>query len=504
MSKTISLKNISQSFLEKSILEGVSFKCTDQEHICIVGDNGTGKSTLLKIITGGIEPTSGSVEQNGHIRTHYVPQEFGDENLSLSVQTYIAKYASPALCNKVFSTGRTLGYDLEKALDTECRFLSGGQQKILALSVGLAVAPDFLLLDEPENHLDIVSRLELMKLLQEYRGGVLFVSHDRTMIDAVATKVAEVVHKKVFISEGGYQDYIDNRLSRISGLQRSFDKDSRRIAQLKAMLPILEQKAFRGKEVSSYLKRKAELAELKEKQKDEPRADDTRSKIKLRTTGADFHVGKLLCRIEHAAFMYENAKGSILKDIDLEIRTGTHMVLLGRNGSGKSTFLNMLVEKIQLTSGSISWSEGLRISYFDQHAEFDGTKTALQVVTEKFSILDEKGRAVLGAMKFDADKMDKPISSLSGGERMRIRFALVFGSNPDFIILDEPTNHLDEVTWQILLDACNASKSTILLVTHDYEFINEFKSKVFWLIKNQNIIERHKDLEEIIEELRGK
>lgn len=504
MAKTISLKNITQLFYEKSILEGVSFKFTDNERICIVGDNGTGKSTLLKIITGTIESTSGTIEKNGHIRTHYVPQEFGNENLNLTVDAYIKTYATVALFKKVFATGLTLGYNLEAVLEKECRFLSGGQQKILALSVGLAVAPDFLLLDEPENHLDIVSRLELTQLLEEYRGGVLFVSHDRLMIDAVATKVAEVVNKKVYLSEGGYQDYIDNRLSRIAGLQRAFDKDSRRIAQLNAMLPILEAKAFRGKEVSSYLKRKAELVELKEKQKEQPRAEDTRKKIRLNHQGADFHQGKLLCRIENARFRYEGTKGDIFKDIHLEIRTGTHIVLLGRNGSGKSTFLNALTNTKPLTEGSVTWAPDLKTSYFDQHAEFDGTKTPLEVVTQKLSVIDEKGRAALGAMKFDSDKMDTPIANLSGGERMRIRFALVFGTNPDFIVLDEPTNHLDEVTWQILLDACNASKSTILLVTHDYEFINEFKSKVFWLIKHQSIKERHKDLEEIVEELRAK
>lgn len=504
MAKIISLKNISQSFLEKSLLESVSFKFTDNERICIVGDNGVGKSTLLKIITGNIEQTSGTVEKNGHIRTHYIPQEFGDENLKITIEEYINKHAGMSLYKKVFSNGLLLGFNLEKNISKGCRFLSGGQQKILALSVGLAVAPDFLLLDEPENHLDIVSRLELAKILTDYRGGILFISHDRFMIDAIATKVAEVVNKKVFISEGGYQDYIDNRLARIAGMQRDFDKDSRRIKQLVAMMPILEAKAFRGKETSSYLKRKAELQDLKEKQKDSPRASDKRSAIRLRNTGADFHGGKLLCRVENASFRYKGNKGDIFKDINLELRTGSHLVLLGRNGSGKSTFLKCLTGNELFSSGSVVWTEGLTTSYFDQHAEFDGNKTALQEVTEKLRLIDEKGRAALGAMKFDSDKMDVPISTLSGGERMRIRFALVFGTNPDFIILDEPTNHLDEVTWQILLDACNNSKSTILLVTHDYEFINEFKNKSFWLIKGQSIKERHRDLEEIIEELKSK
>jgi ATP-binding cassette subfamily F protein 3 len=277
---------------------------------------------------------------------------------------------------------------------------------------------------------------------------------------------------------------------------------TKRIRALEGMLPILEAKAFRGKEVSSYLKRKAELQELKQQQKEEGRADDRRTSIKLQKGTSDLHNGKLLCRITDAAFRYDGAKGYIFRDISLDIRTGSHIVLLGRNGSGKSTFLNGLTRNLPLNTGTVTWAEGVTASYFDQHASFDPNKTALEVVIEALGKPDKESRAALGAMKFASDKMDTRTGELSGGERMRLRFAIVFGTNPDFIILDEPTNHLDEVTWQILLDACNNTKSTILLVTHDYEFIQDLKRKTFWLIKNQTIQERHKDLEELIEELR--
>jgi ATP-binding cassette subfamily F protein 3 len=500
--KTISLKNISQSFMEKTILDNVSLKFTDNEHICIVGDNGTGKSTLLKIIVGTIEPTSGMVENNAHTRCYYIPQEFNPDDLKTTVDQFILKYGSIALYRKIFAISTQLGFNLEKALEKECALMSGGQQKILALSVGLASSPDFLLLDEPENHLDIISRLELIKVLKQYRGGILFVSHDRLMIDSVATKVAEVTDRKVFISEGGYQDYIDNRLARIAGLQRSFDTDSKRIKQIEAMMPILQAKAFRGKDVATYQKRKAELEELKDKQSDSPRASDKRTKITLQKSGSELHGGKLLCRIETARFGYPKSKGDIFRDISIDIRTGTNIVLLGRNGSGKSTFLKALTGNLPLSEGAVTWSEGITTAYFDQHAEFESAKTPVEIVMETLVCDEKKARGTLGLMKFTAEKMNTTIGQLSGGERMRLRFALVFGVHPDFIILDEPTNHLDEVTWQILLDACNASTSTLLLVTHDYEFINELESKVFWLIKHQTIKERHKDLEDIIEELK--
>gem|GEM_PF-755809 len=503
MLKTISLKNISQSFLERTILDGASLKISEGDRLCIVGENGAGKSTLLKIIAGVLEPTKGSLEKSGHIRAHYVPQEYSKENLSKTIGEYIATNASVTLTPKVYRFGKVLGFNLEKNVDKHCHELSGGQQKILAISCGLAVAPDFLLLDEPENHLDIVSRKELVTLLQEYRGGVLFVSHDRTMIDSIADKVVEVLGGKTHISEGGYQDYIDSKLSRIEGMQRAYDAESKRIKQMQASIGILEAKAFRGLEVAAYKRAKKELDELRAKHKEEARPEDRKTKVTLQSSTSSLHSGKLLCRVEGVSFGYPNTKGDIIKNINLDIRKGSHIVLLGRNGSGKSTFLKCLMSSLTPREGSVSWAENLKTSYFDQHAEFDPNKNAFQIVCDELHVPDQKARAILGMMKFSKEKMEIVTKDLSGGERMRIRFALVFGANPDFIIFDEPTNHLDEVTWEILLDACNKTTSTILLVTHDHEFISELENKTFWLLKGQQVKERAADLEDLIEELRN-
>ncbi|MCU0660454.1 MAG: ATP-binding cassette domain-containing protein [Candidatus Pacebacteria bacterium] len=502
MTKTIALKNITQAFFERVVLDDVSFKCTDQDKICIVGENGTGKSTLLKLIASTAKPTEGNIEKQGHIRCHYIAQEFAATDMDMTIEAYITKYAGPSLFKKVFTNGNTLGFDLEKSKTKECRSLSGGQQKILALSVGLATSPDFLLLDEPENHLDVVSRLELVELLATYRGGVLFVSHDRMIIDAVADKVVEITGKKLYVTEGGYEAYVEHRLSRIASAQREYDKEAKRIRQLSENMTILKQKAFRGKNVAQYHKRLAEMSELKEKHRENDRPEDKKTMITLKNQGSGFHGGKLLCRIKDLHFRYQHAKSDILLGIDLEMRSGSHIVLLGRNGSGKSTFLKCLTGSILPTKGEITWADGIKTAYFDQHAEFKSSHTALEAISDALACPDERARTILGMMKFSSDKMTERIENLSGGERMRIRFGVVFGANPDFIILDEPTNHLDEVTWEILLDACNRSKSMILLVTHDYEFISELTHKTFWLLKKQSITERHKELVELIEELR--
>lgn len=371
----------------------------------------------------------------------------------------------------------------------------------MALSVAFAVSPDFILLDEPENHLDIVSRMALISIMQEFRGGIIFISHDRLLIDKVATKVGELARGTFHVSEGGYDEYIEMKMQRLGGLQRAYDAESKRIKQLSSTISILRQKAIRGKEISAYQRAKAEFDALREKHKAEGRPEDAKTRIRIADNGQGLHMGKLLCRIKDVQFKYESAKSRTFQDVHLDIRSGDKIVLLGRNGSGKSTFLKCVTNDLVPTSGSVVWADGISWAYFDQHALFDPEATPIDVVTQKLQCMVTDAQAALGAMKFDTARMTTPTKHLSGGERMRLRFALVFGQKPHFILLDEPTNHIDEVTWEILLQACLNSKSSILLVTHDYEFIKAFNPTVFWMVHGQKIEARYKDLDVLLEEI---
>ncbi len=501
MQKVISLRKIEYSINEKPILQGISFSCKDNERICIFGENGAGKSTLLKILCGQIEADEGTVEKQGHIRFFYVPQEFDLEFREKTIEDYMKAKAGDALYKKVFAHSETLGFSLEKNKDKVCGSLSGGQQKILVLSVAFAIAPDFILLDEPENHLDIVSRMALIGIMDEFKGGIIFISHDRLIIDKVATKVAEVAGGKMHVSEGGYDDYISMKMERIGGLQREFDTEAKRIRQLSSTIVILQQKAFRGKEVSAYRKAKEELENLKKAHKESGRPDDKKTRVRITQSASTLHTGKLLCRMTRGMFKYDNQKQKTFDQVDLEVRSGDDIVLLGRNGSGKSTFLKCLTGELNLHAGEVSWADGVKWAYFDQHAEFDPSQSAVKIVMDRLHCIDTDARAALGAMKFDLSRMETPTHNLSGGERMRLRFALVFGQKPDFLILDEPTNHIDEVTWEILLQACINFKGSILLVTHDYEFIKAFNPSVFWLIHNHKLVPRYKELDVLLEEI---
>ncbi len=502
MQKTITIKNIVFSYTEKPLLKGVSFKCTEGERLCILGENGCGKSTLLKIIAGDIDSFEGNIDKSTHMRIAYVPQEFEPKEFETTVSDYMIKRAGVTVAKRVDDIAKKLGLDISRIMNRTCGSLSGGQQKLLALSVVLATNPDFILLDEPENHIDIVSRMVLIEMLQEYRGSIIFISHDRLFIDALATKVAEVTGGVMHLSEGGYEDYIQSKMERIGGLQRQYDAESKRIRQLEATVVILRQKAFRGKEISAYKRKMEELNELKAKHKESDRPEDKKTKIRIHQKGDGLHGGKLLWKMKDAGYHYEGSKNDIFRNVHLEIRTGGHIVLLGRNGSGKSTFLKCLIEEWKLTKGEVAWTPGITFSYFDQHAHFDESKTPVEAVVDALHCDDEAARSVLGSMRFNSEKMSVPIQSLSGGERMRVRFGIVFGRKSDVIIFDEPTNHLDEVTWEILLMACKNSKSTILLVSHDYEFIENFNPSVFWVIHKQEVLPRYKDLGDLLEEIK--
>jgi ATP-binding cassette subfamily F protein uup len=502
MIKTISLKNIEFAIREKPILKGISFKCTETERLCIFGENGAGKSTLLKILCGIVEQDAGLVEKQGHIRIEYVPQEFDQTFKDLTIGEYIKKKTGDALLRKVFSFARDLGFDIEKHVEKSCVSLSGGQQKILVISTTLALSPDFILLDEPENHLDIVSRIELIRLLKEFKGGIIFISHDRLLIDALATKIGEIVAGKMYISEGDYDDYVQRKMERIGGLQREYDAETKRIKQLSSSIVILQQKALRGKEISAYRRAKEELEELKKAHKETSRPADKSTKVKFTTNTQGMHSGKILCKISSATFKYDDAKSRTFDNVNLDIRSGDKIAFIGRNGSGKSTFFKCLTKELPLTEGEVSWGTSTTWAYFDQHAQFDPDARAIDVVCKKLNMIDEEARTILGMMRFDSVRMMQDTKSLSGGERMRLRFAIVFGLKPDLIILDEPTNHIDEVTWEILLHACSTTKSSVLLVSHDYEFIEAFKPTVFWLINNQKIEPRHKDLNTLLEEIK--
>lgn len=500
MKKSILLKRVSYATDAKEILRGVSLAVAEGDCFCLFGENGAGKSTLFKIIAGELKPDEGSVHHTGHLRFTMVPQEFHPHTPEETIDGYTERVAGVQYMKKVAELSKRLGYPTARHGTVATSALSGGQQKIVALSVALAQKPDFLLLDEPENHLDIVSRAELVDMLAEFGGGLLLVSHDRFVIDALSTHVGELADGVLHTVEGGYSEYLEEKMSRIEGLQRTYDAEQKRIEQLRKSLVVMKQKAIRGNDVAQYKRRLAEFEALKSSHKENARPSATSTKIHLRAADSALYAGKLVLSITDASFNYPG-RPPLFKKTHLDVYSGTTTVLLGRNGAGKSTFLKCLKGDLTFTTGGVKARTGVRIAFFDQHAAFAPGDTALQIVRARMAVGETDAKAALGAMRFDSARMTTPSSLLSGGERMRVRFALAFGQKPDLLVLDEPTNHIDEVTWEILVHACRDYTGTLLLVTHDHEFIEEVKPDLFWMFKDGTLVERHKDLSVLLEEL---
>ncbi len=497
--KSISLKHVTVDFGKRVVLEDVSLTINEGERVSVVGENGGGKSTLMRVMMGEIEASEGEVHITKGLRTFYVSQEFPKEALGQTVLEYFTETAGHTLIGKAKEFASLLGMK-SAVFEKRCKELSGGQQKIIQISVGLAQNPDFLLLDEPENHLDIVTRRALLTALKGFRNGLVIISHDRAVIDTLTRRVVAVELGHVYISDGGYAGYKKARALRVESAQRDFDEEVKRIDKLEKALVIAHQKAIRGKETAAYHKIKDEITALKQKHKVEKRATDEFTAIRIKDSTSNLHAQKRILAVKDVSFGFRPGS-PLFKNLSFEIYRGPHVVILGRNGSGKSTLLSLLSGVRAPQSGVAEWSPGLSVRYLEQHTTFDEKLSAREVVENHFHVFAEAARRILGSVKFDTDRMDRPLASLSGGERMRLKFALVFGENPDVIILDEPTNHIDITTWDILLEQCNETRATILLVTHDEEFIRELKHKRFYVLSKQTLVERHKTLDELLDEL---
>jgi ATP-binding cassette subfamily F protein 3 len=499
MKETISIKNVRFGYDDHEMFSGISATISSGDRVLVVGENGAGKSTFMRLCLGELAVDAGTVTRPRSLCV-YVPQEFSGNKQTLT--EYFGEL-HPKHLSKAKELALFLGFPKKLMAhdDLELSGLSGGQQKILSLARAIAPSPSFLFLDEPENHLDIVSRARLIELLYEFRGALVMVSHDRTTVDTLASSIFEIDKGHLYVTEGGYEEYLEARASRIENAQVAFDNREKRIKQMEKSVRILGKIAFRGKGVANYQNRKAELEQLKQESKSETRASDSKTKIGLAVKSEHKHSGKRIATITNLNCGYYPTEKPIVVTKGLEIFSGETIVLLGRNGSGKSTILKTLMNELTPIAGEVKWGNDITYAYFNQHAEFDPTHTPLQIAQDVLGYRDDEARRVLGMVKFNGQLMITKVGELSGGQRMRLRFALTFSQRPDFLILDEPTNHIDETTWEILLSVCKEFSGTLLVVSHDYAFIKELDPKYYWVIKQGKLEERYKDIDELLEEL---
>lgn len=518
----LSCNNISKSFGTDVIIKSCSFNIEDHEKAAIVGINGAGKSTLLKIITGMEPADTGLVTLAKDKTLGYLAQQqnLGSDNTIydelLSVKQYILdmekelrsiekrmntadgdelenlmkKYSDLnhrfemengyAYKSEITGVLKGLGFS-EEDFTLNVNTLSGGQKTRVALGRLLLAKPDIILLDEPTNHLDMESIRWLENYLLNYNGAVLIVAHDRYFLDKIVSKIIELDNGVATVFSGNYTDYAAKKAILRNMKLKEYLNQQREIKHQEDVITKLKQfnreKSIKRAESREKMLDKIEIV-------DKPQELNDKMNIKLEPNVVS---GNDVLTISGLSKSFDDV--TLFDNIDIEIKRGERVALIGNNGTGKTTILKLINGIIEPDSGSIYLGAKVNIGYYDQeHHVLDPDKTIFDEIRDAYPDLNNTQiRNTLAAFLFTNEDVFKYIRDLSGGEKGRVSLAKLMLSNANFLILDEPTNHLDIVSKEILENALNNYTGTVLFVSHDRYFINAAATRIIEL-SNKTVV----------------
>lgn len=516
----LSCQQISLAFGTEVILDKISFHIEEHEKTAIVGINGAGKSTLLKIIMGELTPDSGEViisrgKTIGYLAQHQdIHSEATIYEEMMKVRENVVRiydklrqleldmkhadedklpemYAAYDRLNHAFEqengyaiqsevTGvlKGLGFT-EEDFNKKVSSLSGGQKTRISLGRLLLTKPDIILLDEPTNHLDMKAIAWLETFLQNYKGAVIIVAHDRYFLDRIVTKVVEISMHKSAVFDGNYTEYAKKAAFAREEALRAYYNQQREIKHQEAVIEKL--KSFnREKSIKRAESREKQLAKIDVLEKPQ----EEKSEMHMTLTPSVISGNDVL-RVEGLSKAYDQKK--LFQDISFEIKRGERVALIGQNGTGKTTILKILNEKVDADAGSFTLGTNVKIGYYDQEQQvLHMEKTLMEEIADDYPKLTQtRIRNILAAFLFTEDDVFKRVSDLSGGERGRLSLAKLMLSEANFLILDEPTNHLDIASKEILESALNRYEGTVLFVSHDRYFINRTATRILNLTEQK-------------------
>jgi len=482
------IKEAEISFGGKPLFSNLSFQILPQDKICLIGRNGCGKSTLLKIINEAMELDKGEEYRKPGLKIGYLPQTVSFE-AEQNIYQFVLKEDKEEyryLADQILEPLHLKG---EKPM----RLLSGGKVRRAALARALLGDPELILLDEPTNHLDIFSIEWLQNYINNFKGAVICISHDRAFLEAVTGKTFWLDRGKLRMNDKGYSDFI--RWS-----EEIYKEEEKYINKLSQKLD--EENLWRQQGVTARRKRNqrrlSELYVLRNKLREEKREQQKGSaSIKLPLLTPE-KAAKLVLEVEDLTHKFYDVDPPklVIKDLSLRIIRKEKIGVMGRNGAGKSTFLKLLMGELEKQEGRIKFGPKIKISYFDQNREtLDPEKTLWETLCPTGGDTVKVGnsyRHVVAYLKdflFTPDQAKAPVGSLSGGEANRLLLAKILANPGDLLILDEPSNDLDMDSLDMLTELLDDYPGTLLLVSHDRDFIEQIVTRTLFFEGNGNVID---------------
>ncbi len=508
--------NVTFEFGSRIIIADATWHIQPGERIGLIGYNGTGKSTLLKLLVGQYSPSEGTVERSRNTTIGYLHQDL----LSFDTNDSILNVALTAfdkimqLEKEIEELGKALeatsdekilieysdklhelevlgGYDIHHKTEQVLQGLgfsnndlqrpykefSGGWRMRVLLAKMILQQPDLLLLDEPTNHLDLPSIEWLEKYLQHYKGSVVIVSHDKYFLNRMVTKIVELYQQQLHIYSGNYDYYETEKDQRIEIQQRAFENQQDYIRQNERLIERFRAKASKAAMAQSLMKKLNKLDKIENAELERPNLN-----ISFKV---DKQPGKIIASLKHATKAF--GENNIVEDAEAEIDRGDKIALIGANGKGKSTVLR-IIAGTENFNGERNWGHNVDESFYAQHQleALNVNHTILEeLATAGSGKTEQELRNLLGCFLFGGDEVEKKIKVLSGGEKARVALAKVIASRSNFLLLDEPTNHLDLHSVELLSEALNKYEGSYILVSHDRFFISKTANKIWEIIDHE-------------------
>nr|WP_208752836.1 ABC-F type ribosomal protection protein [Bacillus cereus] len=515
-----SVNNVTKSFGGNIIFENISLEIKNGERVGLVGRNGSGKTTIFQLLTGMESLDAGAIHMKKGTRIGHVAQipKF-DESMTVyevlssafkiekeleremrTLEKHMAEEQESSVLQKLMERYGIIqekfaflrGYEIEanimkvaNGLQVTELFprsfleLSGGEQTKVSLAYMLLQKPDLLLLDEPTNHLDLFAVEWLEQFLKEYNGTVIVISHDRYFLDEVVTKIFDLEDGEIHVYHTNYSQFVEEKEERLLQEFQAYQEQQKKIKKMKEAIKRLREWANQANPPNEGLHKRARSMERAlERMEKLKKPILERKQMGLQFEGQE-RSGKDVVVMKEVSKRF--AEHLLFNEANLHVRFQERAAIVGRNGTGKTTLLKLLLEEIEPDTGEIRIGSSVKIGYLSQHAYGNMKSNVLEAFRECVAVTEGEARHILAKFLFYGPAVFKKVTQLSGGEKMRLRLAQLMYQDINFLILDEPTNHLDIESREVLEEALEQYNGTILAVSHDRYFLNKLFEKTYWI-----------------------